>query len=73
MAGTIALALGFRVESHPADWRGQGARAGILRNLAMLEWEPELVLAFWDGRSTGTAHTIREARRRRIPVEVIAE
>jgi len=37
----------------------------------MLDWEPELVLAFWDGRSTGTEHTITEANRRGIPVEVL--
>jgi hypothetical protein len=69
-AGTFARALGLRETAFPADWRGKGRRAGIIRNLAMLDQKPDLVLAFWDGRSTGTAHTITEARRRGIPVEV---
>ena len=33
--------------------------------------EADLVLAFWDMSSHGTAHTITECIRRRIPVKVI--
>lgn len=55
----------------PAEWNRYGKRAGIIRNLAMLDEQPDLVLAFWDGRSRGTKHTIDEARKRGIPVEVI--
>ncbi len=54
-----------------ADWATHGKRAGILRNLQMLDERPDLVIAFWDGKSKGTAHTIGEARKRGIPVEVI--
>lgn len=71
LAGTIARSLDFVVEEYPADWRGQGRRAGVIRNLAMLSLGPERVLAFWDGESTGTAHTMTEARKRGIPVEVV--
>lgn len=69
-AGIYARALGIPETEYPADWRGKGKRAGIIRNLAMLDSEPNLVIAFWDGESTGTAHTITEARKRGIPVEV---
>lgn len=54
-----------------ADWQIYGKRAGIIRNLRMLDEQPDLVIAFWDGQSRGTKHTIEEARRRGIPVEVI--
>lgn len=54
-------------------WTQQGKQAGILRNLRMLDEQPDLVIAFWDGTSRGTKHTIDEARRRGIPVEVITE
>lgn len=54
-----------------ADWDKHGKRAGILRNLQMLDEQPDTVIAFWDGESKGTAHTISEAERRGIPVEVI--
>lgn len=54
-----------------ARWEEHGKRAGILRNLRMLDEKPELVIAFWDGKSKGTAHTIEGARTRNIPVDVI--
>jgi len=59
------------VRRFEADWKAHGKRAGILRNLAMLDEQPDLVIAFWDGESPGTKHTITEAGRRGIPVEVI--
>lgn len=70
-AGWIANDLGFTVREFPADWERYGKRAGIVRNLAMLDESPDLVLAFWDGESSGTRHTVTEARKRGIPVEVI--
>lgn len=69
-ASAAARSLGLREESFPADWRGKGKRAGILRNLEMLDCKPDAVLAFQRNGSTGTQHTIDEARRRGIPVEV---
>lgn len=53
-----------------SDWQRFGKRAGILRNEVMLDSGPDLVIAFWDGKSKGTAHTISEARRRGIPFEL---
>ena len=69
-ADVIARGYGMPVEVFPADWRGQGKRAGYLRNLAMLDQKPDLVLAFQRNGSRGTQHTIDEARKRGIPVEV---
>lgn len=54
------------------DWAKHGKSAGILRNLTMLlEGEPDEVIAFWDGRSTGTAHMVHEASKVRVPVRVV--
>lgn len=61
---------GFDVQAFPADWAQHGKRAGILRNLQMLDTRPDLVIAFQRNASRGTQHTINEARRRGIPVEV---
>lgn len=72
MADAVASSLGFRVREFPADWRGLGRSAGVRRNLAMLDEQPDLVLAFWRDGSTGTGHTIDEAMRRGIPIEVVA-
>lgn len=71
LAGRIAQALGFPVEAMPADWDAHGKAAGYIRNLAMLDRGPDLVLAFWDGTSRGTAHTVSVARERGIPVRVV--
>lgn len=61
--------LGTRV--YPANWDVYGVRAGIVRNRQMLDSNPDLVIAFWDGESRGTKHTIDEAKARGIPLEVI--
>lgn len=65
-ADQIADTFGHEVVEFPADWRGKGKRAGILRNLEMLDQKPHVVLAFQIGGSRGTQHTIDEARRRGI-------
>lgn len=74
MAGIAARGLGLTVEEFPADWNKFGKRAGILRNLQMLDTKPDLVIAFHSdiASSKGTGHTVGEARRRGIPVEVIS-
>jgi hypothetical protein len=72
IAATVARSLGFQTVEYRADWKNQGRGAGFARNLRMLDAGPDLVLAFWDGRSRGTLHTVRNAERRYgIPVEVI--
>lgn len=51
---------GIPVKSFPADWEGLGKRAGYVRNEQMVEYADGLV-AFWDGESKGTKHTINLA------------
>ena len=72
MAEEAATRYDHNVLLFPADWETHGKKAGVLRNLTMLDQQPDLVIAFWDGESRGTQHTITEARKRGIPVEVIA-
>jgi hypothetical protein len=75
-AAAVADALGWDLP--PADipnWRPNGVydpQAGHKRNLAMLNKEPDLVVAFWDGRSRGTLHAIAQARWRAIPTLVVS-
>lgn len=70
LAELAAESLGLKVEHHPADW-STGRSAGFRRNLEMLDYPiPDLVIAFWDGRSRGTTHTVRIAQNRDIPIEV---
>lgn len=71
VAGIYAACTGHRVLTFKADWEAHGKKAGVIRNLLMLDEQPDLVIAFWDGSSRGTAHTIKEAQRRGIKVEII--
>lgn len=72
IAGSVAMEFGMQVKEYPADWQRHGKAAGVIRNLEMLNAKPDIVLAFWDGKSRGTAHTIREAEKLGIPVRVIS-
>lgn len=46
---------------YPADWNKYGRQAGILRNTEIIRAADEVV-AFWDGKSTGTRDSIRKAQ-----------
>lgn len=70
LAGELTHAVGLQEKVMLPDWQAEPRRGGIIRNIAMLDLHPDIVLAFWDGASTGTGHTIAEARRRGIPVDV---
>lgn len=75
IAAEVARELGcFTVIDFPANWERHGRAAGPIRNREMLDQKPDLVIAFHPdlSKSRGTADTVREARKRGIPVEVIS-
>lgn len=53
--------VGVDVSCHVAGWEKHGKAAGPIRNQAMIDMAPDLVLACWDGKSPGTLDTIRRA------------
>jgi hypothetical protein len=71
MAGQWARDNGVELKVMPANWNRYGRSAGYRRNIEMLEQEPDLVVALWDGQSRGTLHTIKEARKRHIETIVV--
>lgn len=58
-----------QVYEFPANWDKYGKRAGILRNEDMGRFADGL-LAFWDGKSRGTAHMIGFMEDRDMPVHI---
>lgn len=46
------------------DWNLHGRKAGILRNIDMLNMDPTYVIAFIYNHSAGATHTYNEAMRR---------
>ena len=71
-AEDAARLRGMRVISIPPQWNTYGKQAGFVRNREIVAHADELV-AFWDGKSKGTAHSINLAQRKGIPVLVIDE
>jgi len=69
-AEITAKDCGLAVVVWPADWARYGRRAGLLRNIQVVE-NCDRVVAFWDGKSRGTAHSIDLARKAGKPVEVV--
>ncbi len=62
------------IDPFPADWGRHGRRAGRIRNEAMARsCRPgrDACVAFWDGKSKGTADMIRRARVRGLILRVV--
>jgi hypothetical protein len=57
------------VTSFPADWDGEGRRAGYLRNVRMANYA-EALIALWNGKSPGTRHMIEIAKAKGLKVHV---
>ena len=67
-----ATANGIPIKEFPADWKNLGRKAGVLRNVEMLDYAGAngCVIALHQNNSAGTKHTISEANKRRMKVYV---
>ena len=54
------------------DWEAHGRKAGLLRNVDIVK-AADRIVAFWDGVSRGTLHSIHTAQRLDKPVLVFPE
>ena len=64
-----AAERGIPCKVFPAEWKKHGKKAGPLRNSQMLEYAEErcpVVVAFWNGTSSGTFDTIKKAVKKDI-------
>ena len=52
----------IKIKYFPADWNTYGKSAGFVRNIEMAENATALI-AFWDGKSSGTKHMIETAKK----------
>lgn len=72
-ADTLAIQYakknGIDYEEFFPEWNRYGLSAGFIRNKTIVE-NSDVIIAFWDGRSKGTAHTIRLAKEAEIPVYI---
>jgi predicted Rossmann fold nucleotide-binding protein DprA/Smf involved in DNA uptake len=69
IAEKAARSRGLTVQVFPAEWRKYGRGAGIRRNRDIIA-HADVVLAFWNGISPGTEHSIQLAKSLGKPVQV---
>lgn len=70
IAAAYAKEHGIQLVEFLPDYSKFGKGAPLKRNHQIIE-ASDLVLAFWDGQSRGTAYTIREAEKAGKPVQVV--
>ena len=68
-ARDYANANGITLTEFLPDYQQYGRGAPLRRNLQIIAYA-DLVLAFWDGASRGTAHVIRNCKEQGVPIRV---
>ena len=61
---------GIPILIFPAEWGKFGKSAGFIRNQTIVD-NCDMVLAFWDGVSRGTADTIAKAKKAKKPTFIV--
>jgi len=75
LAGQVAGELGMTVLACPAEGKKFGKGAGLIRNRQMLaDYQPDVVIAFHPclEQARGTRHMVQIARKKGVPVRVVA-
>lgn len=70
LAEQAAARLGLPIRVFPPDYERDGRFAPLVRNGKIVE-RSDLVLAFWDGRSRGTADTLKKCIETGTPFRII--
>lgn len=69
LAQAYAVARNIPITVHKANWDRDGRSAGYIRNQVLVD-NVDIIIAFWDGHSKGTAHALETAKRRGVPYRV---
>lgn len=63
LAEVIADEFNLEKDIFLADWDTHGKKAGILRNIEMINSNITVAFIFWDGVSKGTEHGLKEIQK----------
>lgn len=67
--GSMPARMACLAQEFLPEYGKYGRAAPLKRNLQIIEYA-DLVLAFWDGESRGTAYVIRKCREMNVPCKV---
>lgn len=70
LAEKYALANNILTEIYLPDWETYGRSAGYIRNKTIIE-NSDIVIAYWDGSSKGTQHSIKLAKKLNKHIKII--
>lgn len=68
-ARIYANSHGIKLTEFLPDYNTYGRQAPLKRNIQIIEYA-DVVLAFWDGASSGTGFVITNCRRMNVPVKI---
>ncbi len=76
LAERYAIEHDYQLEVFPADWDKYGKSAGYHRNHEMHRYISQYnnscgCVAFWDGKSRGTAHNFQLAKEFNVPLRIV--
>lgn len=72
LAERAGTELGIPVKVFPADWEKHGKSAGYIRNHEIVDYADEGI-AFWDGKSKGTAHAIEQFKKQGKRIVIVSK
>lgn len=55
---------------HLPEWEKHGKGAAFIRN-SLIVRDSDIIIAFWDGESRGTQHTLTLADKKHVPYKVV--
>ncbi len=70
LGAAFAKHNGLKLTVFPPQWAKYSKSAGFVRNQTIVD-NCDMLLAFWDGKSQGTADTIAKARKAKKPTFIV--
>jgi hypothetical protein len=72
----LAYSCGFKLKIFPARWDVHGGSAGYIRNeemalYAKTDRQKGMLIAFWDGKSSGTKNMIENAKKHGLETVIV--
>lgn len=70
LAKEYSIKFGIPIHEFLPNWNLHGKSAGFKRNIQIID-ESDEVIAFWDGKSKGTKHSIDYANSKNKPITIV--